>query len=317
MQTILGAGGAVGNALAKELRTYTTNIRLVSRHPKRSNESDELVSADLTDAAATAAAVRGSEVVYLLAGLPYKLNVWQQQWPVIMQNVIEACKQHNAKLVFFDNVYMYDATALGNMTEETPINPPSKKGAVRAAIVQKLMNEINAGNINALIARSADFYGPNVGTSMLNETVYKNLKKGKKAQWMADAAKIHSFTYVPDAATATALLGNTPDAFNQVWHLPTSVEKFTVQDFVAAFGKYLNVAPHPTVLSKGVIRILGLFIPVLKEIREMLYQYDRDYFFNSEKFQKRFPDFDVTTYEEGIRQIVLSGPKEHGGIFKM
>ena len=307
MQTILGAGGAIGNSLATELRNYTNQIRLVSRHPKRINDRDELVAADLTDARATAAAVHGSDVVYLLAGLAYKLNVWQQQWPVIMQNVIEACKQHNAKLVFFDNIYMYDDADLSNMTEGTPINPRSKKGAVRAAIVQKLQNEIGAGNINALIARSADFYGPNVGTSMLNETVYKNFKKGKKAQWMADATKIHSFTYVPDAARATALLGNTPDAVNQVWHLPTSTERWTGKAFIERFANQMHVAPRYTVLSKALIKVLGLFIPILKEMHEMLYQYYRDYFFNSEKFAYRFPDFVTTPYEDGIRKTVQAG----------
>lgn len=306
MQTILGAGGAVGNALAKELQQYTNKVRLVSRHPKRINESEELISADLMDAAATAAAVQGSEVVYLLAGLEYKLNVWQQQWPMIMQNVIEACKQHNARLVFFDNIYMYDVASLGNMTEEASFNPPSKKGVVRAAIAQKLLNEIGAGNINALIARSADFYGPDVSSSMLNETVYKNFKKGKKAQWMADASKIHSFTYVPDAAKATALLGNTPDAYNQTWHLPTSPEKGNGQTFIELFAKHMQVAPRYTMLSKGVIKVLGWFIPVLKEMHEMLYQYDRDYFFNSQKFIKRFPHFAITPYAEGVRQTVAA-----------
>jgi nucleoside-diphosphate-sugar epimerase len=309
MQTILGAGGAVGNALAKELRNYTGNIRLVSRHPKGINEGDELVAADLTDAKATADAVAGSEVVYLLAGLPYKTKVWQKQWPVIMQNVIEACQQYNARLVFFDNIYMYDEKKIANITEETPLNPPSKKGAVRDAISQKLMNEVKAGNINALIARSADFYGPNVATSVLTETVYKNLKKGKKAQWMADASKIHSFTYVPDAAKATALLGNTHDAYNQVWHLPTDARKLTGKDWIELFATHMQVAPRYTTLSKGVIKLLGFFIPVLSELHEMLYQYDRDYFFNSQKFMNRFPDFKITPYADGVKQTVLDGAK--------
>jgi nucleoside-diphosphate-sugar epimerase len=202
---------------------------------------------------------------------------------------------------------MYEANSLPNMTEEAPMNPPSKKGQVRFAITQKLLNEISAGNINALVARSADFYGPAVATSMLNETVYKNLKKGKKAQWMADATKIHSFTYVPDAAKATALLGNTPDVFNQVWHVPTSTEKLTGADWITLFAKHLNVAPRYTTFSKGMIKLLGLFIPVLRELHEMLYQYDRDYFFNSEKFMRRFPDFKATSYDEGVRQTVAVG----------
>lgn len=309
MQTILGSGGAIGTSLAKELPKYTDNIRLVSRTPKRINDQDELVTADLTDAAATAAAIKDSEVVYLLAGLQYKLKVWQQQWPVIMQNVIEACKQHNAKLVFFDNIYMYDQNSLGNMTEETLLNPPSKKGKIRDAIAQKLLNEVKAGNINALIARSADFYGPNVGTSVLNETVYKNLKNGKKAQWLVDATKIHSFTFVPDAARATALLGNTPDTYNQVWHLPTSSEKITGKDWIERFATGLNTAPKYTTLSKGLIKLLGFFIPVLGEMHEMLYQYDRNYFFNSQKFMNWFPEFKITSYENGIKQTVAADAK--------
>src|SRR6476646_1977201 len=130
MQTILGANGAIGKSLAKELQRYTDKVRLVSRHPKKVNEGDELVTADLNNAAQTDAAVQGSEVVFLTAGLDYKLKVWQAQWPEIMRNVITACKKHNAKLVFFDNIYMYDKNSLDNITENAPINPPSKKGKI-------------------------------------------------------------------------------------------------------------------------------------------------------------------------------------------
>jgi nucleoside-diphosphate-sugar epimerase len=307
MQTILGAGGAIGNSLAKELLQYTTEIRLVSRNPKKANETDTLVPGDLTDATATADAVKGSEVVYLLAGLPYKLKIWQQQWPRVMQNVISACKQHNAKLVFFDNLYLYSKEGLHNMTEETAVDPPSKKGAVRAGIANMLMDNVNKGTLQAQIARSADFYGPAISNSILIEMVYKNLQKGKKAIWLADASKIHSFTYTPDAARAVALLGNTPDAYNQVWHLPTSTEKIKGTDWTERFAKALQVAPKTTVLSKGKVKLLGLFIPVLRESYEMLYQYDRDYFFNSQKFNSRFPDFKTTAYEEGINEVVKAG----------
>ena len=309
MQTILGAGGAIGKSLAAELRNYTSSVRLVSRKPTQINTGDELVSADLTDAKATADAVAGSEVVYLTAGLPYKTKVWRQQWPAIMQNTIEACKQYNAKLVFFDNIYMYDETSLSNITEEAPLNPPSKKGVLRHAIAQTLLNEMGAGNINALIARSADFYGPNVATSVLTETIYKNLKAGKKAQWMGDAAKVHSATYVPDAARATAILGNTPDAYNQVWHLPTDTQRLTGKDWVELFGKHMQVAPRFTNFSKGTIKLLGLFIPILRELHEMMYQYDRDYFFNSSKFMNRFPDFKITPYDEGVKATVAADAK--------
>jgi nucleoside-diphosphate-sugar epimerase len=107
MQTILGAGGVIGSELAKSLPKFTNQIRLVSRNPKKVNQSDEIVSADLLNGEQTLKAVEGSEVVYLTAGLPYNIKIWQSQWPTIMRNVIGACVQHNAKLVFFDNVYSY------------------------------------------------------------------------------------------------------------------------------------------------------------------------------------------------------------------
>ena len=82
MQTILGAGGTIANELAKALSEFTNQIRLVSRQPKPVNETDQLVVADLTDAQATEQAVKGSEVVYLTVGLPYRTKIWQKHWPV-------------------------------------------------------------------------------------------------------------------------------------------------------------------------------------------------------------------------------------------
>ena len=303
MQTILGANGTIGSELAKELPKYTNKIRLVSRHPKKVNETDELFPADLSDPSIVDKAIEGSEVVYLLVGFDYSIKVWREKWPKLMRATIEACKKYNAKLVFFDNVYLYDEKAIPHMTEESPINPPSKKGEVRREIADMLMNEIKSGRLNALIARAADFYGPNNEKSFLIELVYKNLKKGKKPNWFIDADKKHSFTYTPDAAKATALLGNTPDAYNQVWHLPTDKNGLTGREMAALFMKEMKVESKISALPMWMIRLVGLFIPFMREMPEMLYQYDRDYFFDSGKFEKRF-GFKPTTYEQGVKETV-------------
>ena len=144
MQTILGSGGAIGTELAKALKEYTSEIRLVSRNPKSTLDTDELVTADLTIAEDALKAVAGSEVAYLAIGLPYRYKIWQEQWPAVMRNVIDACKTHNTKLVFIDNIYMYDPAYLGNMVEETPLKPCSKKGQVRKEILEMLLQEIEA-----------------------------------------------------------------------------------------------------------------------------------------------------------------------------
>ena len=302
-QTILGAGGTIATDLARDLTAYTRNIRLVSRNPARINDTDQLLPADLTRPEDVFRAVEGSAVVYLTVGFEYDTRVWREKWPALMANVIAACSTYGARLVFFDNVYMYDRDALSRMTEETPVRPSSRKGEVRARIAQMLLDEVQAGRLTALIARSADFYGPNNQKSVLFETVYKNLRKGKKANWFGNADKKHACTYTPDAAKATALLGNTPDAFNQVWHLPTAPDPPTGKEWVALFARQLNVAPRYAVVPLFMLRVLGVFVPVMRELHEMAYQYDRDYGFDSSKFQKRF-SFQPTPYGQGVKRCI-------------
>lgn len=307
MQTILGAGGAIGEPLAKELRQYTDQVRLVSRHPHKVNETDILHPADLTSRDEVFNAVEGSEVVYLAIGFPYDIRIWEKEWPALMRNTIDACKQYNAKLVFFDNVYMYDRNAIPHMTEESPVNPSSRKGKVRAEIAKMLMDEVKQGGLTALIARSADFYGPVKGnTSVLNEMVYKNLQKNKRANWFGSADKKHSYTYVPDAAKGTAMLGNTPDAYNQVWHLPTNPDALTGREFVELFGRHMNKKAKVSVVPQWMAAGIGLFVPIMKELAEMTYQYDRDYILDSTKFNQRF-GFKPEAYEAGVIATIKNG----------
>ncbi|MDQ2719224.1 MAG: NAD-dependent epimerase/dehydratase family protein [Bacteroidota bacterium] len=310
MQTILGSGGAIGTPLAKELLPYTNNIRLVARNPKKVNENDELFPAGLTNKEEVYKAVEGSEVVYLTVGLQYNLKIWQRDWPLIMHNVIDACKEHHAKLVFLDNVYLYAAGEMQNMTENSLIDPPSKKGKVRAVLVKMIFDEIKTGGLKALIARSADFYGPNVKSSPLTISVLENFQKNKKAFWQSDATKIHSFTFTQDAATATAFLGNTEDAYDQTWHLPSSSEKLTGRDFIEKIAAEMNVKPRYYILSKTLISILGIFMPLVKELWGMQYQNDRNYFFNSDKFDQRF-HFTATSYNAGISKMVKAGSENN------
>ncbi|MEO6097763.1 MAG: NAD-dependent epimerase/dehydratase family protein [Fibrobacteria bacterium] len=314
-QTILGANGTIGSLLAKELRAYTntantTNstgtadtVRLVSRTPRKSDPADELFPADLTLPGQVDKAVAGSDVVYLVIGLEYNLKTWQAIWPKLMRETLDACARHGAKLVFFDNIYMYDRAALHGMTEASPVNPSSKKGAVRKEIADMLLKDVAAGKVQALIARSADFYGPANDKSFLIEVVYKNLKKGKKANWMMDADKRHSFTFTPDAAKATALLGNTADAYGQVWHLPTDPSALTGRELAALFRKEMGGPEGVSVLPMWMLKLLGLFIPFMREMPEMMYQYDRDYLFDSSKFSERFT-FRTTPYGEGVKLTV-------------
>ncbi len=302
MHTILGANGVIARELSRSLSAYTSNIRQVSRNPRQVNPSDETRVANLLDFLETDNAVAGSEVVYLVAGLKYSASAWQEQWPRVMRNAIDACKKYNVRLVFFDNVYAYGRVQ-GMMTEDTPFNPNSKKGEVRAKIATMLLEEMRSSNLQAMIVRSADFYGPGAVQSFPHATVFERLKAGKIPQWIGNPNTIHNFTFTPDSGHAVALLGKSLEAYGQTWHLPTTKEPMTGADFVklacelAGQPYKLQVAPH------WMLRLMGIFIPVLRENEEMMYQFDYDYRFDSSKIESTF-NLRPTTYREGIRKTL-------------
>lgn len=301
MITILGAGGAIGSELVKQLALKNARVRLVGRNPKLVAGATETVAADITDLDQTIRAVAGSEVVHLLVGLKYDLKVWQESWPKIMRNAIEACKRAGAKLVFFDNVYMYGRVA-GQMTEQTPFNPCSKKGEVRARIATELLSEIKAGGLTALIARSADFYGPNARTSVLNLLVFDKFATGTTASWLVNDSVRHSLTFTPDAAKSLVLLTESDTAWNQTWHVPTAPDPPTGKQFIEMAAQAFGVRARHRVLNRPMLKMAGWFDHAIAESYEMLYQNDSDYLFDSTKFAKAF-QVDATSYAEGIRII--------------
>jgi nucleoside-diphosphate-sugar epimerase len=304
MQTILGAGGAIGTELVKELARAGQRVRLVSRNPKLAEGAVEAVPADISNLDQTIQAVSGSAVVHLLVGLKYDVKVWRELWPRIMNNAIEACKRAKARLIFFDNVYMYGKVS-GRMTEETPFNPCSKKGEIRAQIASMLLSEIKAGKIDALIARSADFYGPRARTSILNILVFDRFAKGANAYWLVNDSVPHSYTFTPDAAKSLALLADSETAWNQTWHVPTASSPPDGKEFIQMVAKEFGVEPKYRILSRPLIRIVGLFNSDIRESYEMLYQYDSDYLFDSTKFSQAF-SFEPTSYAEGVRRCAAA-----------
>lgn len=299
--TILGAGGSIGNALTYELLKSKEDIRLVSRS-NYSISGTESFKADLISYDDTLKSVQNSDIVYLCAGLPYDSKVWAELWPKVMQNTINACKSVNAKLIFFDNVYMY-GKVVGKMTETTPFNPCSRKGEVRAKIAMDLENEINNKNINAIIARSADLYGPYATkTSVPYILVIIKLMNRKSAQWMIDINKLHSFTFTIDAAKGMVMLANCFDCYNQTWHLPTS-DPIYGKSFIELVAKELGIAPDYTVLKKWMVKIIGFFNKTVYESFEMLYQSEFDYCFDSKKFNTFF-DYQPRSYSAGIYETI-------------
>jgi nucleoside-diphosphate-sugar epimerase len=301
-QTILGAGGAIGTELAKCLTEYTKDIRLVGRNPKRVNVGDELYPADLTKREEVFQAVKGSEKVFVTVGFEYKLKIWQETWPTFIQNVIDACSDYKAELIFFDNIYALEKSAVNHITEVSKINPQTGKGKVRAEVDKKILEAVERKKLKAIIARAPDFYSSVKAASVLMNTVYDNMVKGKTAQWFCKADKLHTFGYTPDLAKGTAILGNTASAVNQIWNLPTD-RAMTGRQWVSLFAKEMNAKDKVMVVPAWMLKVIGIFSPIVGEIHEMLYQYETDYVFDSSKFLGAF-DFKVITNEEGVKATI-------------
>jgi len=299
---ILGAGGAVTRALVPELLRNRQRVQLVSRSGSAMTGAAG-IAADVTDYEALRTAVPEGSAVYLLVGLPYDVRVWETTWPPIMDNVIRVCREKSALLVFFDNVYMYGLVR-GPMTEQSSHNPVSRKGKVRALIADKLTNEFTSGRLDAIIARSADFYGPGAEKSGIpNVLVFQNVLRGKKAQWLGRADKPHSLTYTTDCGRALPLLVGDESAHNQVWHLPTAHPPLTGRQFAHSVAAEMGASPSCSVLSPLMVKLGGMFDRTIHELSEMLYQNMNDYLFDSSRFEDHF-SFTPTSYEQGIAETV-------------
>ena len=303
MQTILGANGQIATELARELKAlYTDKLRLVSRNPRKVNATDELVVANLLDTAQTLAAVQGSEIVYFTAGLPPDTELWEKQFPTMLKNALAATRAVGAKFVYFDNTYMYPQTAQ-LQTEDIHFAPVGRKGRVRAAMAEMVLQEMKRGEIAVLIARAPEFYGPGNTQSITNTLVIDPLKQGHKAKIPVRDDSLRTLIWTPDASRALALLGNTPDAYGQTWHLPCWEPRLTYQQFAKLAGEVFGQTASYRVLPRWLLSTVGLFSKQVGELKELLPRYAQDNLFDSSKFKQRFPDFQVTSYRQGLEQI--------------
>ena len=303
MQTILGASGQIGRELARCLhREFTQDIRLVSRRPEKVNASDQLHAADLLDAAQTMRAVAGSEIVYLTVGLPMDTRLWQAQWPLMMRNSIAACAAHGAKLVFFDNTYLYPQTA-EPQTERTPFQPHGAKGVVRAAIASELLAAMAERRVQGLICRAPEFYGPGRTQSITNTAIIDRLRRGERANVLLRDDTLRSLIWTPDASRAMAWLGNAPDAYGQTWHLPCDDERLDYRQFIALAAEVFGIEARYRVLRRWQLRLAGLFNRTVRDAAELLPRYEADNLFVSDQFKRRFPEFPVTRFRDGLSAI--------------
>lgn len=304
MHTILGANGQIAQELTHYLHdNISHDLRLVSRNPKPVHDTDQLVSANLMDAEATAAAVKGSDIAYLTVGLPIDSTLWEQQFPVMMANTIAACHEHGTKLVFFDNTYMYPRTSTPQV-EDTEFRPVGRKATVRARIATMLLEQMHNETIEAVICRAPEFYGPGKTQSITNSAIFNRIKQGKRPLVPVSAHTERTLIWTPDASHAMGLIGNTPDAYGQTWHLPVDPQRLTYQQMIEIADEVTDRDINYITIPEKLFALGGLINRSVKEASELLPRYRHDNIFDSTKFATRFPDFPVTTYHHGITTIL-------------
>lgn len=297
---VLGANGVIGQSILTEL-----NARGIPCKGSGRTQGKDWIQADLTDAASTKAALRTASHCYITAGLAYTSEVWKRDWPKIMHNVIDAASAHHVKIGFFDNIYMYGPPPLRNpISEDHPQQPTSIKGAVRKEIADMLLHAARDNKVKAFIGRSPDFYGPGATNSPAYIMILDKLIHGKNAQWLGNPNTKHSFIHVRDAGKAMAELALDDSAYGEVWHLPTAAPALSISEIHYLMAELMSSKGKLTTIPKPLLGVMKLFIPILREVGEVSYQYYSDYNFSSAKFQRRYPDFPITPYVEGIKEMV-------------
>ncbi|BDI23336.1 NAD-dependent epimerase/dehydratase family protein [Herbiconiux sp. L3-i23] len=300
---VLGGTGVIGRETVSTLVAAGLDTVSVARNAGRADGAEHR-SADLLDADATRRAVDGAGTVYLTAGLPYSARTWEREWPRVLANVIDASRRAGAHLVYFDNVYAYGPTS-GPMVESTPLHPTSRKGRLRARLLETLADASADGSLVVTIARSADFYGPGASTSVFNGYVADRVAAGKDPIWLLDASMPHSMTYTPDAARALVTIGTDPRAAGRTWHVPTA-DPLTGADYMelATDGR-----SRGGTMSLATLRMGSLFVGAARESLELAYQQRGPYVFDSSAFESAF-GVAPTPYDEGIAATIASARGE-------
>ena len=294
---ILGYG-PVGKAAAELLAKAGKPVVVAQRSaPPSLPPGVDFVRCDVLDAPSVRAATTGAAQVVAAFGFAYDSAVWRRDWPRAMANVIDACEAARARLVFFDNMYMYGPQT-APLTEDMPLTDYGKKPAVRAAVTRQWMAARDAGRIKVAALRAPDFYGPGAGNSHLGDIVFGNLASGKPAMLVAPPDTPHDFAYTPDLGRMVATLLDAPDEdFGQVWHSPCAPTR-TPREILALGAAALGVKLRLSVVPLGLLPTIGVFAPFLREVAEMRFTFDRPYLVDARKWTRRFWR-DVTPFEIG------------------
>jgi len=300
LHVIFGAG-PVGLAVTDALVGRGARVRLVNRSSKANAPAGvEIVRGDAADPAFTREVSAGASVVYNALNPPY--HKWPELFPALQAGVIEGAAAAGAKLVAMENLYMYGPTGGRPLTEDLPHAARTRKGEVRARMSEELFAAHREGKVRATAGRASDFFGPGVRESAAGEVVFGRAVAGKGAQVVGNPDLPHTYTYVPDVGEGLVVLGERDEALGRAWHLP-SPETVTTRRFVELVFREVGGPAKMQRAPKALLRVLGLFNPAVREMIEMLYEFEEPFVADHSRFARAFGDH-ATSLGEAIRKTV-------------
>jgi nucleoside-diphosphate-sugar epimerase len=288
MKHVVIGTGPLGRATAKALAERDHHVILVNRSGLLDDLPDRvsIVAGDLHNLASLRPIVRDTAAIYFCAQPPYHL--WTQQFPALQDAAIALAEYADAPLIVAENLYGYGAVS-SPMTEELPMNPNSRKGLVRAKMHESLMDAQSAGRIKVAVARGSDFFGPFVDGSAVGARAFQAVVANKSVAYTGNLDAPHSYTFVEDFGKALAILATDPRSLGEVWHVPNA-PTMTSREFLTLAFRRASAPAKFRKTSVMELKLLGLFIPPLREMVEMIYQFEKPFVVDHSKFSSVFGD---------------------------
>jgi nucleoside-diphosphate-sugar epimerase len=275
--------GPVGRTLATRLVAAGKEVRIVSRRPIQLAGATH-VGLDASETANAIEASKGAAVIYNCVNAD--ITRWLELLPPLYESMLSAAVQHHAKYVVMDNLYMYGPVK-GPMVEDLPYRPNGPKSTLRGKLAEDILRSHAEGKVEAVLVRASDFFGPYVENALISRSTLLAMKAGKRFPTIGNLDAKHTFSYMPDVAAALEICGENPLAIGKVWHVP-SLPAISVRGFLKNFGNEFGVTPKPMNANRFMLNILGVFNPMMKSLKETLYQWESDYVMDSTQFQTTF-----------------------------
>ncbi|MEW4370791.1 SDR family NAD(P)-dependent oxidoreductase [Paenibacillus kandeliae] len=304
---VVGATGGTGRVIVEELLRREIAVIAFGR----SSTKLQQMAAELGDPALlycyagdafqteeVQKAAEGVEVIFQCASVPYhEMN--DRQLP-LGQSVLQAAETLGIKLVVVDGIYPYSIRSSDEpITEDYPKHPPTVKGRTKLALEQ-LIFDARWQSLQAMIVRLPDYYGPSANQASYIFSTLQSIADGKIGMFIGNTTIAREYVYLPDAAHMIVELACREQAYGQNWHIP-SAGPIHGKALIALAREAAHKGSKPVIpLGKWSLQLLGTFVPVMKEIVEMLYLTEKPLLLSGRKYEQHIGDIPRTSYEEGI-----------------